>query len=274
MARRELREVVEGICREVGEPLKSTRRRFAQACVVAAVAASPTASWAFGDDGAFNPRILLTGDNKWDGVRTTAPARWSDEVARRTSAPARLRPTKVRADDKELFAEPFVVWGGSSAVAPLTSREVANLRQFLAMGGVVFVDDFAPDQGVFLASAKREIARILPDSSPVPVGSDNVVFRSFYLLKRPVGRVEGPDKLSGIFRGGVLQVIFSSHDILGALARDTTGTASLEVSPGGDAQREMAFRLAVNIALYVLCSNYKDDQVHAELIMRRRGNPK
>ena len=31
-----------------------------------------------------------------------------------------------------------------------------------------------------------------------------------------------------------------------------------------------AARLAVNIAMYVLCSNYKDDQVHAEHIMKRR----
>ena len=34
-------------------------------------------------------------------------------------------------------------------------------------------------------------------------------------------------------------------------------------------QREHAIRLAVNIAMYVLCSNYKDDQVHAPFLMRR-----
>jgi len=27
----------------------------------------------------------------------------------------------------------------------------------------------------------------------------------------------------------------------------------------------------VNIAMYVLCSNYKDDQVHAPFLMRRRA---
>jgi hypothetical protein len=30
-------------------------------------------------------------------------------------------------------------------------------------------------------------------------------------------------------------------------------------------------RLAVNLAMYVLCLDYKDDQVHAEELMRRRG---
>jgi hypothetical protein len=43
------------------------------------------------------------------------------------------------------------------------------------------------------------------------------------------------------------------------------------VVPGGDVQREHAIRLAVNIAMYVLCSNYKDDQVHAPFLMRRRA---
>jgi hypothetical protein len=43
------------------------------------------------------------------------------------------------------------------------------------------------------------------------------------------------------------------------------------VTPGGDVQREHAVRLAVNIAMYVLCSNYKDDQVHAPFLMRRRA---
>ena len=36
-------------------------------------------------------------------------------------------------------------------------------------------------------------------------------------------------------------------------------------------QRELAQRLAINLAMYVLCLDYKDDQVHAEELMRRRG---
>ena len=94
------------------------------------------------------------------------------------------------------------------------------------------------------------------------------------LLKRAQGRTSAPDQLEAIVRAGAVQAIFSAHDVLGALARDQGGTNSLEVSPGGEPQREQAIRLAVNVALYVLCSNYKDDQVHAEHIMRRRGGPK
>ncbi len=72
-------------------------------------------------------------------------------------------------------------------------------------------------------------------------------------------------------RGGQAQVLFSEHDLGGALARGASGTWEQPVVPGGDMQREQAIRLAVNIAMYVLCSNYKDDQVHAPFLMRRRA---
>jgi hypothetical protein len=226
---------------------------------------------AFGEDGAFHPRALQVGTARLEGPRAAALARWSDEVVRRTSAPARLRPAKVHADDPALLAEPFAVWSGADDVPPLTPRERAGLKRYFALGGILFVDDAAPASGAFGRAARRELSRVLPDHAPVPIGRENVIFRSFYLLRRAHGRVEGPATLDAILRAGMVQVVFSSHDLLGALARDPGGTDSFEVVPGGESQREDAVRLAVNIALYVTCSNYKDDQVHAEHIMRRRG---
>jgi hypothetical protein len=226
---------------------------------------------AFGDEGAFNPRILITGLAKWEGVRATAPARWSKELITRTSAPARQAPTTVRADDPALLAEPFAIWGGDSDPAPLTDKEVLGLRRFIALGGVLFVDEFAPEKGAFVRGTKRELARVVPEGAPVPIGTEHVVFHSFYLLTRAVGRVEGPAKLEAMVRAGAAQVIFSQHDLLGALARSAGDVSPLAVTPGGELQREHAIRLAVNIAMYVLCSNYKDDQVHAPFLMRRRG---
>ena len=54
--------------------------------------------------------------------------------------------------------------------------------------------------------------------------------------------------------------------------RYAAGVRPLQVVPGGELQREHATRLAVNVAMYVLCSNYKDDQVHAPFLMRRRSS--
>ena len=72
-------------------------------------------------------------------------------------------------------------------------------------------------------------------------------------------------------RGRDAQVLFLQHDLLGALARASEGTWKFDVSSGNAEQREYAVRFAVNLAMYVLCSNYKDDQVHAQALMRRRG---
>ena len=232
---------------------------------------SPRKARAFGEDGAFNPRPLLTGRATFEGVRATAPSRWSRELVNRTSAPARLGPQPVRADDDALWAEPFAYFAGDAALAPFTDAEIAHLRRFFAEGGVLFVDDAAPETGVFTRDAKRELARVLPDAAPIVLGTEHVVFRTFYFIRRPYGRVEGPPKLEAIVRGGNAQVLFSAHDLGGALAQSAGGIWSVPVSPGGEIQRERAIRLAVNVAMYVLCSNYKDDQVHAPFLMRRRA---
>jgi len=56
----------------------------------------------------------------------------------------------------------------------------------------------------------------------------------------------------------------------GAWARDNFGAWEHEVIPGGESQREMAFRLGINLAMYALCLDYKTDQVHVPFILRRR----
>jgi hypothetical protein len=235
---------------------------------------APRPARAFGDGGAFDPRVLLTG-NQSGAARATAPGRWAWELVQRTSAPARLRPALVRADDPAIVDEPFLYWSGDAEVAPLTGAEVAGLRRFLALGGVLLVDDAAPgprgEPSAFGRGARRELARVLPDAAPISLGVDHVIFRTFYLLRRADGRVEGPPSLDAIVRGGQAQVIFSEHDLGGALARGASGAWEQPVLPGGDTQRELAIRLAVNLAMYVLCSSYKDDQVHAPFLMRRRA---
>ncbi|MBM4357774.1 MAG: DUF4159 domain-containing protein [Deltaproteobacteria bacterium] len=248
-----------------------TRRHLGVATLAAALGTSLRAG-AFGEEGAFHPRLLLTGTRQPDRRRRTALGRWSTEVVGRTSSPARLGPTTVRADGPPLLAEPFAVWSGSKAPEPLTAREVSWLQRYVAMGGILLVDDEEPGEGSFLRGAKEQIARVVPDGSPIPIGDENVVFRSFYLLRKATGRIQKEVRLEAIVRAGMTQIIFSPNDLLGALARDPGGGHPFEAVPGGESQREQAVRLAVNIAMYVLCSNYKDDQVHAPFLMRRRGS--
>jgi hypothetical protein len=252
-------------------PLTAT---LAALVALALTLAVPKPARAFGDQGAFDPRVLLVGAQT-AAARSTAPARWSWELVQRTSAPARLKPSTVRADDPQITDGPFLYWSGDAQVNAFSSAEIAGLRRFFALGGVMLVDDAGVgnegEPSPFSKAARREIARVLPDSTPITIGEEHVVFRSFYLLRRAEGRVQGPKTLDAIVRGGQAQVIFSTHDLGGALARGATGLWEQSVVPGGDAQRERAVRLAVNVAMYVLCSNYKDDQVHAPFLMRRRA---
>ena len=238
------------------------------------VALLPRPARAFGDIGAFDPRVLVAGGITGP-ARPSAPGRWSWELVQRTSAPARLKASQVRADEPGIVDGPFLWLSGDKALAPLSPQEIAGLRKFFGLGGILLVDDAGvSDDGTpspFGKSARREIARVLPETSPIALGQEHVLFKTFYLLRRAEGRVAGPRTLDAIVRGGQAQVIFSSHDLGGALARGVTGAWENPVVPGGDLQRERAIRLAVNIAMYVLCSNYKDDQVHAPFLMRRRA---
>ncbi len=228
---------------------------------------------AFGDSGAFHPRLLRAGAHAPLGVRESGAGRWSWELVRRTSAPARLVPAQVAADRPELEAEPFTIWAGDTDPGPLSAAEVRGLTRFLRLGGVLVVDDSNPASGAFGRGVKRELSRVLPESAPVRLDPSHVVFKTFYIVERPVGRVLGPPSLEAIVRGKSAQVLFLEHDLLGALARSGEGFA-FEPEPGGPEQREHAIRLAVNIAMYALCSDYKDDQVHAPFLMRRRARQK
>ncbi|HVZ31350.1 MAG TPA: DUF4159 domain-containing protein [Polyangiaceae bacterium] len=244
--------------------------RRAWLAALAGLAAAPRAL-AFGQDGAFHPRMLLVGKRALDPRRSTGPVRWSWELIRRTSAPGRLTVGTVTADSAQLLEEPFTVWFGADAVEPLSEPEIRGLRLYLALGGVLFVDDSSPDVGAFGRSVRRELARVLPESPVVHLPSQHVLYTSYYLLDRPVGRVEGPSYIEAINTGKLASVLFSAHDLLGALAQERGGGWALPVEPGSQEQRELAVRFAINLAMYVLCLDYKDDQVHAEELMRRRG---
>lgn len=245
-----------------------SRRRALMALAGLGAAAN---AHAFGQDGAFNPRpLVVSGGKPLDRVRESALGRWSWELVRCTSAPGRLVIKGVAPDDTKLLNEPFVVWFGSEAVGPLTEGELRGLRQFFELGGVLFVDDNAPAVGDFGKSVRRELARVLPELPVVQTPPGHVLYKSYYLIPRAVGRVNGPERLHMIQRGRQVSVIFSDHDLLGALARDGE-TWALPMETSDPTARTVAVRFAVNIAMFVLCLDYKDDQVHAEELMRRRG---
>lgn len=222
----------------------------------------------FGEEGAFHARLLSIRRQPLD-AELTATRRWALELTRRTSAPGKLASFAVEPKSNELLKEPFLVWVGSADPGALDQRAVRGLREYLRMGGILVVDDRDPKKGDFLRGARREMGRVLPESTPVRLDRNHVLFKSFYIVARPQGRVMGPDSVEAIVSGKDVQVLFLAHDLLGALARQGE-TWALPMEAGDATAREHAIRFAVNIAMYVLCSDYKDDQVHAPFLMRRR----
>jgi hypothetical protein len=138
-------------------------------------------------------------------------------------------------------------------------------------GGTLLVDvSDGLAGGPFDTAVRRELARVLPGATLGRIDQDHVIYKSFYLLDRHGGRVPTKPYLEGMFVGGRLAVVMSSNDLAGAMARDEFGRWEYDVGVGGESTREMTFRLGVNIAMYALCLDYKDDQVHIPFILQRR----
>lgn len=207
-------------------------------------------------------------------ARESATKRLSWALRQRTSVETVLESGRVRLDDPDLFESPLLYWSGSEAFPPLSEPEILGLRRFVEFGGFVLIDDAAPENSGFDQSVRRALSRAFGSGALQPLPDTHTIFRSFYLIARPRGRVQGPEQLEAIERGGRAAVVYSRHDLGGAWARDNLGNYLFPVVPGGDAQRELAFRLGVNLVMYALCLDYKDDQVHSPIIMRRRaGQP-
>ena len=254
------------LCPPLGRVAAATAWPLAFACAAAWLGAAPPGR-ALGPTSQVDLRGVSVGDAP--EPRPTARQRLAWEVRKRTSVQTRLEPTATRFDDPSIFATPFLYWSGDRAFRPLRPAELSGLRRFIELGGFLLIDDAGSD--AFDASIRRALARAFPSRPLRPLPSDHVIYHSFYLIDRPVGRVLGPDHMEAITRAGRVAVLYTRQDLGGAWARDNLGTWTYSVVPGGSGQREMAIRLGVNIVMYALCLDYKDDQVHAPFIMRRLG---
>lgn len=203
-----------------------------------------------------------------------ARARLAWAMRIRTSVEVRLDPGTVALSEPALFERPFLWLAGRDGFTQPSDAELAALRRHLELGGFLFIDDASDAAGGFDASVRGLLRRTLPDRPLQRIPSSHTIHHSFYLVERPAGRLEGPSELEGIELDGRMAVVYSRHDLGGAYTRDAAGNYLATPTPGGEDQRERAFRLGVNLVMYALCTDYKDDQVHVPFIMRRRpGQP-
>jgi hypothetical protein len=121
----------------------------------------------------------------------------------------------------------------------------------------------------------REMARALDIPPLAPVAAEHVLGRAYYLLADFPGRWKGQvwiEQVGEQDRDGVASVIAGGNDWAGAWAMDNFQQPMFPVVPGGERQREQAFRFGINLVMYTLTGNYKADQVHLPAIIERLGH--
>jgi hypothetical protein len=248
-----------------------SRRAFLGGVATAAAAlALPRRAGALGDGSRLSIGHVQHGGD-WN-PRPSALRRLGWELSRRTSIEAASAPTTVRLDREGLHRHPLLYLAGAGAFPPFAEAERAALRRHLQYGGFLLVDAAdGSDGGGFDAAVRRELAAVLPAAPLQPVARDHVVHKSFYLVDRQGGRVLAKPWVEAQALDGRLAVVYSQNDLGGAWARTELGDWEYPCTPGGEPQREAAIRLGVNLAMYALCTDYKDDAVHLPFILRRRS---
>jgi hypothetical protein len=221
---------------------------------------------------------VVTGRNDVDRVSALGLAALTQVLANRTSAEM-AQPAAVDLDAGQLSADslspyPVIYWRVTAAQARPNARAAAALSAYLHRGGMVVFD--APEQAAAGSPGSvaklEEILRTIDLPPLIAMNDEHVLTRSFYLLQGLPGRfVDAPvyvEKGSSA-HDGVSSVIIGGNDWASAWAREANGLPLFPAVPGGETQREMAYRAGVNMVMYALTGNYKSDQVHLPAIMQR-----
>lgn len=214
--------------------------------------------------------VQLRYPGSWD-PNPRAPGRFLDALERRTSVEGRGRRVVIDVGAEELFAHPFLYVAGRGPFPRLGSDGESWLRKYLEHGGFVFFDDATGiSDSPFARGVAEILGRILPGRGLRPLPAEHTVFQSFYLLREVPGRKIVRPFLFGVNVEDLSPAILCANDLLGAMEGDPLGGYTHPCTPGGERQREMSFRMGVNLVMYALTGNYKADQVHIPFILKRR----
>lgn len=203
---------------------------------------------------------------KVDGRSLHRPEAWQRllfELIQTTSVEANPVIAAVPPQDPALFSHPFAVLVGAEAIDGLDEVAVEQLRRFVSYGGFLLFDDASGSRdGPFRRSVRDLCRQMFPTRPLAPLPGDHSIYRAFFMLDRPVGRVVVSEVLEGVTLGPVTPVVYCPNDLSGALHRSPDGRNRFPVTPGGEWQRREALKLGVNLVMYSLTSNYKHDQAH------------
>lgn len=190
------------------------------------------------------------------------------EVIHSTSVECRPESVTVALTEPDFFQHPFTVLLGDGRFTLPPEDELEQLHRYLSYGGFLFVDETSGAEVSPFDDQMRELCeRLFPTRPLSPLPADHSVFRSFFLLDAPLGRLGRHRHLEGVTIGNLTPIVYCRNDLSGALERNNDGTHVNPCVPGGESQRREAIKLGVNLMMYSLTANYKKDQVHVRELM-------
>ncbi len=229
---------------------------------------------------ALNMRLayIETGDAEAD--RTTAAGLYGlSTFLNDRSSVEPYEPHAVSLETDALHVYPILFLSLPDNAQPLSGLAISRMNEYMRQGGALFVDTRRGDT-IGTSNSFEGLEDILSglDTPPLtPVPDDHVLTRSFYLLDGFPGRyanrrlwieATGGTDASERRGDGVSRLIIGDADYLAAWAIDERRRPLFTVD-GGDEQREMARRFGINLVVYVLTGNYKEDQVHIPALLER-----
>ncbi len=235
---------------------------------------------------------VITGDDSIDRVSHAGLVGLSKVLAARTAVePAEPMGVDIAHDELSVF--PLLYWPVPKTAQPLSDAVLAKVDAYMKTGGMIVFDtrDYqAPVSGrpgspegpatpLGALLSKLDVPRL------EPVSEEHVVTKSFYLLRGFPGRWDGgqlwvdaqtnisdTQTRRALKSDGVSPILVTSNDFAAAWALDEDNRPLFAVVPGGEEQREMAYRAGINIVMYALTGNYKADQVHVPTLLERLGH--
>ncbi len=233
---------------------------------------------------------VITGDAATDDVSQKGLSGLSRVLAMRTAIEPG-EPMGVNIESDELVFFPLLYWPVRPDAEPLAGATLAKIDAYMKQGGMIVFDtkdyqmptSFGAGAGGQSPALVNLIGKLdTPRLEPVPEG--HVLTKAFYLMNGFPGRWDGgtlwvearaPNEDGASRRAlksdGVSSILITSNDFAGAWALDPSGRPLYATVPGGEVQREMAFRSGINIVMYALTGNYKADQVHVPALLERLG---
>ena len=200
-------------------------------------------------------------------------------------------PAGINITNDEIAFYPMLYWPVLENAEALPDAAIAKIDAYMKEGGLIIFDTRDYGQGgsntlPMAGKGGNALQRLLskldvPRLEPVP--ENHVVTKSFYLLRSFPGRWDGgqlwveatsqnaSDTHRARVADGVTSIMITSNDFAAAWALDERGRPVYPVVPGGEMQREMAYRSGVNIVIHALTGNYKADQVHVPALLERLG---